>query len=262
MLLSISNIAWSAENDEEMYAFLQKQGYNGLEIAPTRIFLERPYEKLQEARDFAKRLYESHGLKVSSMQSIWYGRTENIFGGESARSALMDYTMKAVDFAVSVGCNNLVFGCPKNRNVPDGMSDYMQIAEEFFNTVADYARQLGVVIALEPNPPFYGTNFINTTQQAFDFALKVGNVGFKVNIDLGTMIAYNEPVSLIAENLDLVNHIHISEPKLVPIVQREIHKEILVLPFDKYRSVEMANSGDLEKVQNILRYVKALEAKL
>ena len=43
MKLAISNIAWSKEYDEEMYEFLSKNGIEGLEIAPTRIFEKNPY---------------------------------------------------------------------------------------------------------------------------------------------------------------------------------------------------------------------------
>ena len=49
MKLAISNIAWTKEKDESMYAHLLQKGFQGLEIAPTRLFSERPYEHLKEA---------------------------------------------------------------------------------------------------------------------------------------------------------------------------------------------------------------------
>lgn len=45
MDLSISNISWSAEQDSQVYELMQKHGFSGLEIAPTRIFPENPYDK-------------------------------------------------------------------------------------------------------------------------------------------------------------------------------------------------------------------------
>ena len=80
MNLSISNIAWKPEQDASVYAAMEKMGYTGLEIAPTRIFPESPYTHLKEARAFARQLKEHYGLSVCSMQSIWYGRTESLFG--------------------------------------------------------------------------------------------------------------------------------------------------------------------------------------
>ena len=80
MKLSISNIAWIGEQDETVYDWMQNLGFSGLEIAPTRIFPERPYEHLEEAAEWAKKLKEERGFTVPSMQSIWFGRTERVFG--------------------------------------------------------------------------------------------------------------------------------------------------------------------------------------
>ena len=44
MKLSISNIAWSKEDDDKVYGFMRELGYSGLEIAPTRIFEGQPYQ--------------------------------------------------------------------------------------------------------------------------------------------------------------------------------------------------------------------------
>ena len=49
MKLSISNIGWTVEQDSQVYELMKKYGFTGLEIAPTRIFPEAPYEKLNEA---------------------------------------------------------------------------------------------------------------------------------------------------------------------------------------------------------------------
>jgi len=258
MKLSISNIAWSAEHDEEMYGFLHSAGFTGLEIAPTRIFPEKPYQHLNEAKEFANRLFEEYGLRISSMQSIWYGITKNIFGTAEDRQILLDYTKSAIDFAAAIECGNLVFGCPKNRNVPERISCKEQIAIDFFSGIAAYAAENGTVIALEPNPPIYGTNFINETTAAFKFCRTAGKKGLKVNIDLGTMIFYNEPVSLISDNLNDVNHIHISEPKLAPLEKRKTHREMLALPFDGYFSIEMANAGNLSIVKQQVGYIAEL----
>ena len=72
---SISNIAWDEKYDTEMYNFLSNNNLNGIEIAPTRLVGENPYEKLKEANEIKKTLNEKYGLRISSMQSIWYGKT-------------------------------------------------------------------------------------------------------------------------------------------------------------------------------------------
>ena len=79
MKLSISNIAWKSEDDFKVYKLMKKYEYKGLEIAPTRIFSEQPYKKLTEAKIWYEELNKKYGFTISSMQSIWFGRQENIF---------------------------------------------------------------------------------------------------------------------------------------------------------------------------------------
>jgi sugar phosphate isomerase/epimerase len=256
MKLSASNIGWAADDDQVMYRFLRGSGFGGLEIAPTRLFPKEPYRQLAQARAFADRLLMEFGLRVSSMQSIWYGRNENLFRSTEERAFLVEYSKRAVDFAAALHCTNLVFGCPKNRHIPQETANAEAIASEFFADLLAYSQPAGVVVAVEPNPPIYGTNYINTTQQAFDLCRTIS--GLKVNIDLGTMLYYNEPASLVANNMPLVNHIHLSEPRLVPLQQRELHKEILALPFEGYRSIEMANTGDISEIKNAIGYIANL----
>ena len=80
MKLSISNIAWPTEWDEEIYFAMQEWGYTGLEIAPTRIFPEDPYENLSKVSDWYEGMRDR--FVIPSMQSIWFGRSEKIFGTE------------------------------------------------------------------------------------------------------------------------------------------------------------------------------------
>lgn len=260
MKLSISNIAWSVEQDEKIYSLLKANGFTGLEIAPTRIFPKEPYKHLDKAKEWAILLKKQYGLSISSMQSIWYGRSEKIFGTEDERIVLKDYTKQVVDFAAIVGCTNLVFGCPKNRNMSSESN--IETAIDFFNNIANYAVQKDVVIALEPNPVIYNTNFINTTKQAFEFVKRIDNPSLLVNIDCGTIIENNENLEIIEENIHLVNHIHISEPNLDVIKKRNLHKELAKLlkktSYDKFVSIEMKNFDDVEILKQTIEYIKEI----
>lgn len=258
MKLSISNIGWEAKYDEEIYGLLKRYGYTGLEIAPTRIFPEAPYDRLDEAKKWSKVLMDQHGLVVSSMQSIWYGRRERIFGSDRERNALIRYTKKAINFAVTIGCKNLVFGCPKNRVLQDGEDDEAAVA--FFRELGEYAADKGTAIAMEANPPIYGTNYINNTKSALELIRKVNSDGFLLNLDVGAMIYNGEDVSELDGNVCRINHVHISEPRLKPIEKHAIHSELKkVLEKEKYAgyiSIEMGNAGDLSMVRDKIEYVK------
>lgn len=115
--LAISNIAWQKDDDETVYAAMQQAGFTGLELAPTRIFSEAPYENLTSALLFGGYLKNRWGFSVPSLQSIWYGQKGNIFDPADTEH-LLDYTAQAFQFAHSLNCPSLVFGCPKNRMRP------------------------------------------------------------------------------------------------------------------------------------------------
>ena len=85
------------------------------------------------------------------MQSIWYGRQEKLFGSEEERQVLLAYTKEAIDFAAAVGCGNLVFGCPRNRNVPEGIrpEQVEEIACGFFHELGEYAYSKGTALSIE-----------------------------------------------------------------------------------------------------------------
>lgn len=257
--LSISNIAWPAEKDQQVYEYMQKKGFQGLEIAPTRVFQDKPYNKKEEARSFAKEIKEKYGLEICSMQSIWHGHNERIFGTNEERQILLDYTKQAIDFAEAVGARNLVFGCPKNRCVRE--NDNKSIAVEFFRELGNYASECGTVLAMEANPVIYGTNFINRTKAAVELIKEVGSKGFKLNLDFGTIIYNEEKIEDIAAFVELINHVHISEPNLKLIERRDGHKELLrILKDSAYHGFVSIEMGKRENVVDVLKTIDYLAA--
>lgn len=260
MKLSISNIGWAAEDDEIVFQMMNDVGFMGLEIAPTRIFPDNPYDKCGEAKKWVSKLYQNKGFKISSMQSIWYGRKEMLFGSDEERQELVDYTKKAIDFAEVVGCGNLVFGCPRNRSIPEYADE--QVAEIFFKEIGDYAVEHGTVVAMEANPPIYNTNYINDTLSAIDLIKRVDSKGFLLNLDLGTMIENREDVSIINGNEQFINHVHISEPRLKLIEERKLHQDLskLLIEFgyEKYISIEVGKQDNVQVLGETMNYVKSI----
>lgn len=257
MKVTISNIAWQAENDAEMYTFLKENKCTGIEIAPTRIFPENPYSDLNKVANFREEFHQNYSLQVVSMQSICFGRNEAIFSSEEERNSLLDYIKQSIDFASVLGCNNLVFGSPKNRNINPGQEE---IAVAYFSEIGKYAAQKNTVFAFEPNPVIYGTNFINTTNQALDFVKECNVEGLKINFDLGTVIYNEESLDILENNLKWINHVHISEPYLEEIQHRSLHKELAsILRKENYKnfiSIEMKGGSELEKIKEIIQYTQ------
>ena len=258
MKLSVSNIAWEAKDDKYIYQKMNDLGFSGLEIAPTRIIPEAPYDHIAEAETFAEFIKTDYGFTIPSMQSIWYGIQDKMFGAEEERERLTVYTKKAIDFAEAIGCRNLVFGCPRNRAIPETEAPktatvkaaVAQTAVSFFRELGNYAAKHHTVIAIEANPPIYHTNYINTTKEAIELIQTVNSDGFRLNLDVGTMIENNEAVSVLNGAEHLINHVHISEPGLIQIKERTLHRELAAflrsVSYEGYVSIETGkrNSGD------------------
>lgn len=258
MKLSISNIGWDEKNDEIIFKMMRGTGFSGLEIAPTRIFPVNPYDRLKEAREWSRTLKNQFGLHVSSMQSIWFGRKENIFSSIDERNTLANYTKRAIDFAVVVNCKNLVFGCPRNRNVNVGCNSDSAI--DFFKLLADYAYEHGTVIGMEANPIIYNTNYITDTRSALRLIEEVDSNGFKLNLDLGTMIQNEESVDELKGYVSRINHVHISEPGLKPIQVRQLHKELkeilLSEGYQGFISIEMGKVDNIGILEEKMAYIR------
>ena len=258
--LSIYNIGWSAENDLLVYELMNRYNFQGLEIAPTRIFPETPYKKKSEAIMWSRQLKNKYGFSVPSMQSIWYGRQEKIFGSIEERQILLDYTKKAIDFAVAIGCKNLVFGCPRNRNLTKQTDE--KLAIDFFKELGDYAGDKGTVIGIEANPTIYNTNYINDTESALTLVEEVNSKGFQLNLDVGTMIQNGEKVCELIGKVNMINHVHISEPNLKPIKERKLHSELKELlekeNYNKFISIEMGRVDDITILEKEMDYIRRM----
>lgn len=263
MKLSISNIAWEDAEDKKVYEIMKKYGFLGLEIAPTRWVKETPYDKVDEAKQIAEELENTYGYCVPSMQSIWFGRNERVFANEEERGILLAYTKKAIDYAAGIKCKNLVFGCPKSRNVPEewqlSEDEVWKQAITFFKELGDYANEKGTVLAMEANPPIYNTNFVNTTEQALELVKAVNSKGFLLNLDIGTMVQNKEDTSILKDNVKLINHVHVSEPGLKVIQKRELHKQIAEIlkneNYEKFVSIEIGKQDSVEQIEECMKYV-------
>ncbi|MBE6688997.1 MAG: sugar phosphate isomerase/epimerase [Ruminococcaceae bacterium] len=256
MKLAISNIAFEAQDDEYFYSLMNKLGFCGLEIAPTRIIPQSPYDNGEIISDFSRRIKAEYGLDIVSMQSIWFGINQRIFSTAEERNFLVDYTKKAIDFAHAANCKNLVFGCPRNR-VIDSEEQY-PTAVEFFHQLGDYAASQGTVVAIEANPPIYNTNFINNDTDALKLWKEVSSDGFKINLDMGTVIHNQEDINEL--DFSAISHVHLSEPGLVKPQKRELHKQLADMmkcaDYKGYVSIEMKKGLDRIEIEEVMNYAK------
>lgn len=228
MKLAVSNIAWNAGEEHEAYRLLEQCGVRGLEIAPA-LWLHGAADAFAPSDDEANRALDAMhqaGLSLVSMQSLLYGVEDaRLFGTKAERERFQWAMLRVLRLAKRFSVPNLVFGSPRQRVIPEGMSApvAMQMAVETFQRLADVAMSAGTVIAIETNPPVYGTNFLTTVPDTVAFVERVAHPALKLNLDIGAM-HFTGTFSTIKDTVEaaigMISHVHLSEPGLSPAPAR------------------------------------------
>ena len=269
---AVSNIAWPFEQRHAAYRLLRDQGITGLEIAPGLLFADAANAFAPAPGLVSERLaeIEDAGLTLVSMQSLLFGtRNAALFGSAEQRGNFIAGVKKAIDLAAELAIPHLVLGSPKERAVPDGMSESEagRIADEALAELAAYATPRGCRVGLEPNPAIYDTNFATTTPAAINIVRRINQSGMMLTLDIGGMLANKELPTMdemLKEHIDLVGHVHVSEPFLAPAPADEataafVLRSLQALGYSKWISVEMRSAGD-DWDQNLRKALDRLNA--
>lgn len=266
MNVAISNLAWQPSEDAQVSEALKMLGIKYLELAPTKIWPDLTLVTPSDARLYRKQ-WENRGIHIVAMQSLLYGHPElTLFENQSARSKLKRYMQHATRLAVELGVNTLVFGSPLNRRVENlSQHDALEIGSTFFSELATDAETVGVTIAIEPNSVQYGCNFITTAQEGIHFVKIVNKLGFKLQLDAGTMSLLGEsPSTIINEAKDCLLHVHASEPFLKPFnsvnpVHKKLASALETIQYNSFVSLEMLSLSGETKMFSLSDLIKQFQ---
>jgi D-psicose/D-tagatose/L-ribulose 3-epimerase len=216
MKIAISNIAWESFENDRVAELLSARSVEGVEIAPTKI-----WPKLNAVDDksiaYYRNWWERRGIRIVALQSLLFGRPDlNIFGGAEVRRSMLDYLCHAIRIASLLGARVLVFGSPKNRQAGElDAAAAIEVAAEFFYSLAVLGQDSGVYIGLEPNPAAYGCDFIRTSAEALNLVKLVAHPAFRVHLDAAILDMTGENFEEAVGNCaDFLVHVHVSEPML------------------------------------------------
>lgn len=248
--LSISNIAWPAEHDFEAIKFIAKLGFEGVELAPVKIFGDLYQITSAKLRAYREKV-ATEGLRIPALQGIFFG-TEgvNLFGSGQTRSKMTSHLTRVAEVAAELGARACVFGAPTLRNPGDMTAEAAHdVAVAFFANIASIYAKLDVKLCFEANPEIYGCNFVTRTDDAVKLVKAVDLPGVAVQLDTGTIFVNKEDPNIIVEAGSQIGHFHISEPSLASIgTARVDHGAIATaLRASAYRgwvSVEMKAAPD------------------
>ncbi len=216
--LSISNIAWPAHADDEALDLAAALGFDGIELAPGKVFGDLATISLDQVRVY-RRQVEGRGLAISALQAIFFNvEGVHLFLSDASRQRMADHLSRVAEVAAELGAHACVFGAPALRDPGDlAASDAEAIAASFLSSVAPRYAELGVDLCFEANPPLYQCRFVTRTEEAFDLVERVHQPGVALQLDTGTIFINSESPSVIQHVEKRIGHFHISEPSLAPI---------------------------------------------
>jgi D-psicose/D-tagatose/L-ribulose 3-epimerase len=264
MKIAVSNIAWPAELDDSVFAFLAAGAVEGVEVAPTRVWPQWEGIDPVSVRVF-RRSVESHGLRVSSLQSILFQKPElRLFGTDAERQALDEHLRRCADLAAGLGAECMVLGAPRNRD-RGALSEpcAFEIAARFFARAGTYCAERGVCLVFEANPAEYRCNFATDSVIAAKLVNAVGSEGFRLHLDTACLqLAGENTGRAIIENAGILRHFHASEPYLAdfsaPVAAHEEAAAALKsVNYDRWVALEMrAAKPALPALQDAVRFVR------
>ena len=263
MRLSISNIAWDVKEDEAIAQMLHQYGIDAIDIAPGKYFLDlliTPISDIQKVKSW----WSDRGIEIIGMQSLLFGKPDlNVFGSNEIQLNLLKHLKAVCRIGGCLGARKLVFGSPKNRD-RSGLNDseVEKTSVWFFSKLAKIAEQEGVVICLEPNPTYYGANFMTTCLETSDIVQAVDHPCIRMQLDTGALTINEEDPLWVLETFGkLIGHIHISEPDLLPIGCGSTDHRIISLALKKYLphahyTIEMVATKDEPHLVSIEKAIK------
>jgi len=268
MKLAVSNIAWNSEEDPAAFDILRRAGIAGLEIAPSRVFAQ-PTAVCAETASAYRQAMAAKGFDIVAFQSLLFGKNElSLFGPDSSQPCL-DYLVEMGRLAAHLGARVLVFGSPRNRTVPEGMSPECGGAKAiaFFAELGARYAEFGVVLGLEPNPAAYQCNFIRNVGEAAQLVRAVDSPGFRLHLDAGALQMNDEAIAtVVPPHLDITVHVHASEPMLAPLQtvwegHRRLAKVLKEGAYEGWVSLEMKRpEAGLPVVEESISHLQELYA--
>jgi sugar phosphate isomerase/epimerase len=264
MKLAISNLAWPVSEDAGVVELLNRLGVDSIDICPGKYF---PVAAMATDLDIERvaAWWRKRGIAITGMQALLFGtRGFNMFGSPEIQAAMLEHIESICRIGAGVGATRLVFGSPKNRD-RFGLSDEETKTRSvnFFNRLGEIAERWGEVICLEPNPVWYGANFMTTSRETAQVVRDVGHPSIRMQLDTGAMMINHEaPESLVEEIAPLIGYIHASEPDLVLLGEGEAYHDRVASELRRYLpdhivSIEMLppkNEPCTSALERVLRY--------
>jgi sugar phosphate isomerase/epimerase len=242
MNLALSNFAWDNQDSETIFKSLKENGINNIESVLTKI---KDWSEL-ETKDIVdyKKYLDKNRITPYSIQSLFYNVKCNDITDVDIIKTHFD---KLIYYSKLLGVKVLVFGSPGLRKKTDGWEDSLV---DIFTHVDKILVGTSIKVLIEPNTSSYGGEFFHTVSEIVQFIDSNELKNVRTMIDTHNSILENtDPNVELVEYFNYIEHIHVSEPKLVVIKEDEFHvnfsNTIKGLGYNKTITYEVMKSEEL-----------------
>lgn len=271
MDISISNIAWDTTLDTDVQSILARHKVQHIDIAPPKYF-PHPASATQRDISAVRQRWEKQGIAIKGMQSLLFGTQGlNVFADQHTQQKMLKHLETVCNIGQHLGAKYLVFGSPRNRDTSGlAEAEIESIYLNFFRRLGDIATRSNTIICLEPNPKEYNSNFMTNAKETAAVVRHINHDGIAMQFDSGAVFMNEEdPAQIIKDHADIIGHIHISEPKLLPVGSlNSPHKEVAAnikehLP-NKTCTIEMLTSNadfSLSEIEKSIAFASEIYGK-
>ncbi len=229
---------------EKIVGRIAEVGYNGVEISA--VLHMRPEKANQRKRTRIRQRAEANNLEVCAIHHVYPPEVKLLSPQKRERENALDHTKMMIELASDLNCKTIVAGGGCSRRRPAGIT-FKQAWEwlvEIFSECADFARDCGVIVAIEPLNR-YETNMINNGREGLRLVNEVGSPALKVMYDTYQMnIEESCFVQSIKQAGEQLAHVHVADSnRLAPgrghIDFKKILRALQSIDYQGYLSLEV-----------------------
>ncbi|MBO3808016.1 MAG: sugar phosphate isomerase/epimerase [Candidatus Brockarchaeota archaeon] len=214
MKISICNEVFSGRDVTEILPQVKRFGYDGIEIAPFTIASNIEKISMEKRREVWRKALENSIEVVGAHWVLVCDRNVNLFNdtGEVNREAV-EYLAKVIEFTCDIGGRIVVFGSPKQRNIPSKQvfQRAWDSAVSAFREIGDFANEKTITFCIEPLSKDQ-TNFINSVSEAVKFIAEVDHENIRLILDVRSMCDEKRSFEdIIKEGGTYLKHFHAND---------------------------------------------------